>query len=76
MVVVDGGRASEMLPLDVVVVVVVVVVETWCVMVVMVMVMRTRILTRYRIVLDPGWSFKATSNREHDLLLSRLLLPY
>jgi len=71
MVVVDGGRASEMLPLDVVVVV-----ETWCVMVVMVMVMRTRILTRYRIVLDPGWSFKATSNREHDLLLSRLLLPY
>jgi len=70
MVVVDGGRASEMLPLDVVVV------ETWCVMVVMVMVMRTRILTRYRIVLDPGWSFKATSNREHDLLLSRLLLPY
>ena len=71
---VDGGRASEMLPLDVVVVVVVV--ETWCVMVVMVMVMRTRILTRYRIVLDPGWSFKATSNREHDLLLSRLLLPY
>ena len=68
---VDGGRASEMLPLDVVVVV-----ETWCVMVVMVMVMRTRILTRYRIVLDPGWSFKATSNREHDLLLSRLLLPY
>ena len=67
---VDGGRASEMLPLDVVVV------ETWCVMVVMVMVMRTRILMRYRIVLDPGWSFKATSNREHDLLLSRLLLPY
>ena len=72
MVVVDGGRASEMLLLDVVVVVV----ETWCVVVVMVMVMRTRILMRYRIVLDPGWSFKATSNREHDLLLSRLLLPY
>jgi len=70
MVVVDRGQASEMLPLDVVVV------ETWCVMVVMVMVMRTRILMRYRIVLDPGWSFKATSNREHDLLLSRLLLPY
>ena len=67
---VDRGQASEMLPLDVVVV------ETWCVMVVMVMVMRTRILMRYRIVLDPGWSFKATSNREHDLLLSRLLLPY
>ena len=67
---VDGRRVSEMLPLDVVVV------ETWCVMVVMVMVMRTRILMRYRIVLDPGWSFKATSNREHDLLLSRLLLPY
>jgi len=43
MVVVDGGWASEMLPLDVVVVVV----ETWCVVVVMVMVMRTRILTRY-----------------------------
>jgi len=51
MVVVDGRRVSEMLPLDVVVVVVV---ETWCVVVVMVMVMRTRILTRYRIVLDPG----------------------
>ena len=47
---VDGRRVSEMLPLDVVVVVV----ETWCVVVVMVMVMRTRILTRYRIVLDPG----------------------
>jgi len=50
MVVVDGRQVSEMLPLDVVVVVV----ETWCVVVVMVMVMRTRILTRYRIVLDPG----------------------
>jgi len=50
MVVVDGRRVSEMLPLDVVVVVV----ETWCVVVVMVMVMRTRILTRYRIVLDLG----------------------
>ena len=47
---VDGRRVSEMLPLDVVVVVV----ETWYVVVVMVMVMRTRILTRYRIVLDPG----------------------
>ena len=47
---VDGRRVSEILPLDVVVVVV----ETWCVVVVMVMVMRTRILTRYRIVLDPG----------------------
>jgi len=50
MVVVDRRQVSEMLPLDVVVVVV----ETWCVVVVMVMVMRTRILTRYRIVLDPG----------------------
>jgi len=50
MVVVNGGRASEMLPLDVVVVVV----ETWCVVVVIVMVIRTHILTRYRIVLDPG----------------------
>ena len=49
---VDGGRASEMLPLDVVVVVVV---ETWCVVVVViVMVIRTHILMRYRIVLDPG----------------------
>ena len=45
MVVVGRGRALEMLPLGVVV-------ETWCV--VMVMVMRTRILTRYRMVLDPG----------------------
>ena len=61
---------SEMLPLGVVVVVV----ETW--RVVMVMVMRIRTLMRYRMFLDPGWSFKATSNREHDLLLSRLLLPY
>ena len=52
MVVVNRGRASEMLPLDVVVVVVVV--ETWCVVVVIVMVIRTHILTRYRIVLDPG----------------------
>jgi len=49
MVVVDGGQASEMLPLDIVVVV-----ETWCVVVVMVMVMRTCILMRYQIVLDPG----------------------
>jgi len=64
------GQASEMLPLGVVVVVV----ETW--RVVMVMVMRIRTLMRYRMFLDPGWSFKATSNREHDLLLSRLLLPY
>ena len=39
--VVDGGWASEMLPLDVVVVVV----ETWCVVVVIVI--RTHILTRY-----------------------------
>ena len=45
------GRASEMLPLGVVVVVVVVV-ETWHVVVVMVM--RIRILTRYRMFLDPG----------------------
>jgi len=72
MVVVVGGWASEMLLLDVVVVVV----ETWCVVVVIVMVMRTRILTRYWIVLDPEWSLEATSNREHDLLLFRLLLPY
>jgi len=73
MVVVGGGRASEMLPLGVVVVAVVVV-ETWHV--VMVMVMRICTLTRYQMVFDPGWSFKATSNREHDLLLSRLLLSY
>jgi len=68
------GQASEMLPLGVVVVVV----ETWRVVMVMVMVMVMRIhtLMRYRMFLDPGWSFKATSNREHDLLLSRLLLPY
>ena len=62
-----------MLPLGVVVVAVVVV-ETWHV--VMVMVMRICTLTRYQMVFDPGWSFKATSNREHDLLLSRLLLSY
>ena len=65
------GQASEMLPLGVVVIVVVVV-EIWRV----VMVMIIRILTRYWMFLDSGWSFKATSNREHDLLLSRLLLPY
>jgi len=75
MVVVGGGRASEMLPLGVVVVAVVVV-ETWHVVMVMVMVMRICTLTRYQMVFDPGWSFKATFNREHDLLLSRLLLPY
>jgi len=51
MVVVGRGRALEMLPLGVVVVAVV---ETWCVVVVIVMVMRTRILTRYWMVLDPG----------------------
>ena len=44
------GRRWRCFPFDVVVVVV----KTWCVVVVMVMVMRTRILTRYRIVLDPG----------------------
>jgi len=44
------GRASEMLLLGVVVVVVIV--ETWHVVVVMVM--RIRILTKYRMFLDPG----------------------
>jgi len=71
MVVVSGRWAPEMLPLGVVVVV-----ETWRVVVVIVMVKRIRILMRYRMVLDPGWSFKATFNREHNFLLSRLLLPY
>jgi len=71
MVVVGGGQALEILPLGIVVVV-----ETWRVVVVIVMVKRIRILMRYWMVLDLGWSFKATSNREHNLLLSRLLLPY
>jgi len=56
---------------------VVAVVATTCrrtAVVVMVMVM-TRILTRF-LLLDPGLTFKAMSNREHNLLLSRLLLSY
>jgi len=34
-----------------------------------------RILIQF-LLLDPGLTFKATFNREHNLLLSRLLLPY
>jgi len=60
-----------MLPL----VVVVVVVRTWC-LVVVVMVMVKGMMIRIRMILDPGFFSNATSNREHNLLLSRLLLPY
>jgi len=73
-IVVGEGRVPEMLPL-----VVVVAVETFrMVVVVVVMVkMMIRIQTRFLgLILDPGRLLKATSNREHNLLLSRLLLPY
>ena len=66
MVVVGGGRMPGAIPLVAVVVVVVVTCRRAAVMVMI----RIRIL-----FLDPG-QLKATSNREHNLLLSRLLLPY
>ena len=74
MVAVGKGRAPEMLPL-----VVVVAVETFCMMVVVVMVMVMVMICSpmmCRMVLDSGRLLKAMSNREHNLLLSRLLLPY
>ena len=67
---VGEGQMPEMLPL----VVVVVADETFrVVVVVMVMI---RILRICQMILDPGRLLKATSNREHNFLLSRLLLPY
>ena len=75
MVVVGGGRVPEML---VVVVVVVVVVETWRLVVVIGigigMMIRSPMMCRT--ALDPERLLKAMSNRVHNLLLSRLLLPY
>jgi len=58
-----------MLPL----VVVVVADETFCVVVVIVIVM---VMIHIQMILDPGQLLKATSNRECNLLLSRLLLSY
>jgi len=69
LVVVGEGRAPEILPL-----VVVVADETFhVVVVVMVMIY---ILKMCWMTLDPGRLLKAMSNRECNLLLSRLLLPY
>jgi len=78
---VSGGWGLERVPPAVAVVVVVVVVdETFHMVVVVVVVVvkgkvMIRIPTRFQI-LGPGLTSKATSNREHNLLLSRLLLPY
>ena len=73
MVVVGEGRTPEMLPL----VVVVVADETFRVVVVVVMGMvMICILRMCWIILDPGQLLKTMSNREHNLLLFRLLLPY
>jgi len=63
------------------VVAVVIVVATTCHRAAVVVMVRERvmigILTRFLVpILDPGQTLKATSNREHNLLLSRLLLPY
>ena len=75
---VDGGQGLERVPPAVAVVVVVVVGETFCMVVVVVVVkgkVMIRIPTQFQI-LSPGLTSKATFNREHNLLLSRLLLPY
>jgi len=78
---VSGGWGLERVPPAVAVVVVVVVVdETFRMVVVVVVVVvkgkvMIRIPTRFQI-LGPGLTSKAMSNREHNLLLSRLLLPY
>ena len=75
---VSGGWGLERVP-PAVAVVVVVVDETFRMVVVVVVVVKgkvmIRILTQFQI-LGPGLTSKATSNREHNLLLSRLLLPY
>jgi len=73
-VVVGGGRMPGAIPPVAVIVVVAVTCRRAAVMV-MVMVM-VKVMIRIRILfLDPG-QLKATSNKEHNLLLSRLLLPY
>ena len=62
-------------PVAVVVVVAVTCRRAAVMVMVMVMVM-VKVMIHIRILfLDPG-QLKATSNREHNLLLSRLLLPY
>ena len=76
MVVVSRGRAPGMVPP-----VVAVVVAATCYRAAVVVIVRervmTHILTRFLVpILDPGLTLKATFNREHNLLLSRLLLPY
>jgi len=78
-VVVSGGQAPGMVS-PVVAIVVVVVAATCHRAAVVVMVRKrvmTHILTRFLVpILDPGLTLKTISNREHNLLLSRLLLPY
>jgi len=70
--VVGEGWMSEILFL----VVVVVADETFHVVVVVMVMVMIRILRMCRMILDPGRLLKATSNRECNLLLSKLLLPY
>jgi len=80
---VGGGQGLERVPPTVAVVVVVVAVavidETFRMVVVVVVVVKGKVMiripTRFQI-LGPGLTSKAMSNREHNLLLSRLLLPY
>ena len=73
------GRGLERVPPAVAVVVVVVVVDETFRMVVVVVVVKGKVMiripTRFQ-TLGPGLTSKTTSNREHNLLLSRLLLPY
>ena len=78
MVVVGRGQVPGMVPP-----VAVVVAVTCCkaAVVVIVVVVRVRVMTHILtcflvLILNPGQTLKAMSNREHDLLLSRLLLSY
>jgi len=58
-------------------VVVVVIVATFRKVAVVVMVKgKVMMMIRIQTILDPGRLLKATSNRERNLLLSRLPLPY
>jgi len=82
-VVVGRGRVPGMVPPVIVIVVVVATCRRAVVVVIVVIVVIVRvrvmtcILTWFLVLLDPGRTFlKAMSNREHNLLLSRLLLPY
>jgi len=68
-VVVGRGQVPRRIPP-----VAVVVVETSCMVGVVVMVMMICSLMMCQTALDPGQLLKTMSNREHGLLLSRLLL--